>query len=883
MTISYGQTILQQQLTHGRVEDESGFQIVNANDGNYLYVGVTNSFGNGSSDVLLVKMNPEGAIIWEKSYGGPDFDRGYGIVALPNDAFILVGTTNNFGAIDQDFYLVKVDGNGNLIWQKTIGTPFRESMSTNNRPILTSDNGVIIFGMSTGTGGIANDYYVVKIDWNGNVIWTFSYDSGGFDGASSIVETADNGYLVGGTTSGGGQNETYIKIDSSGARQWVRQFQGGTPVQAITAFDGTILISGRSFTSDVFLRKMDQNGNSLWYKTYGGPLGEWNYQVLEMPDKGLLLANETVSFGAGGSDAYLVRTDAEGNELWSTTYGGMSNDWLHYFVLKSDKELIGVGRTTSFGHTNGRIDVYILRLAEIEANSTIQGVAYIDVNANCLYDHGLDNPVPGRMMKADPGGYYTFTDDNGEYRFRLDPGIYEVSKAASDAWPVPNCGLNPLTILSNVGVNSNNNFPLMAHHDSCRLAPVLTSFPIPTDTCQGDGVYQSPCPNHYFRYCFDVVNLAGAFAANNQATMSITLPTGMSFFSIDSENPSNCLTTNANQGDTGTIVWELDHALPGGDSCEVCFLVFVDSGYISHSPLSYTLQTICDGDTTDSLGIWTDGSQCACDPNDMIVMPQGCGADGSIAKESSLNYMVRFENVGDGPAHYIAVKDTLDTDLELTSVQFLQSSHTMSHFQINPGRELVFSFSNIELQSHEKGYLIFSAKLKPGLVDGTTITNEARVFFDRMPPVTTNQVLNTARENPQPIASFTLSHSLTNPEYVYDFTYHGTPDNQLSYHWEFGPTATPATSTLMNPSGITFSSAGPHTVSLSVERLGCESTSTTNFLAENFKNGNSVLICHNGHEKNVNINALPAHLDHGDNVGPCGQNFKVGRLLQERR
>ena len=152
---------------------------------------------------------------------------------------------------------------------------------------------------------------------------------------------------------------------------------------------------------------------------------------------------------------------------------------------------------------------------------------------------------------------------------------------------------------------------------------------------------------------------------------------------------------------------------------------------------------------------------------------------------------------------------------------------------------------------------------------GTTITNQAGIYFDFNEVVLTNTTLNKLRDNPEPIADFEAKHSCTNTDLVYDFTYTGGTSDNATFFWEFGTGASPQTSTQQNPTGVLFSTTGTKQVTLTVTRFGCTSTITINVEVMSVISGNKITVCHNGHLISINENALQTHLNHGDCIGSC--------------
>ncbi len=225
--------------------------------------------------------NPMSATYFAKTYGGTDYDWASSVQQTSDGGYIVAGHTSSFGGI----FLIKTDANGNIQWAKTYGgTDWDEAYSVQQ----TSDGGYIVAGRtwSFGAGGV--DIFLIKTDANGNVIWAKTYGGTDEDGASSVQQTSDGGYIVAGYTA------------SFGA-----------------GYD------------DIFLIKTDANGNVQWAKTYGGIIVDRAYSVQQTSDGGYIVAVWTNSFGAGGYDAFLVKTDASGNIQWAKTYGGTGDDWAY--------------------------------------------------------------------------------------------------------------------------------------------------------------------------------------------------------------------------------------------------------------------------------------------------------------------------------------------------------------------------------------------------------------------------------------------------------------------------------------------------------------------------------------------------------------------------
>ena len=251
------------------VDDARFFQ--QTSDGGYIVAGYTNSFGAGELDIFLIKTDAKGNVQWAKTYGGIDSDDASFVQQTSDGGYIVAGETNSFGAGERDIFLIKTDAKGNIQWAKTYGGTDDDFASSVQQ---TSDGGYIVAGYTTSFGTGEGDIFLIKTDAKGNIKWAKTYGGRGSEGASSVRQTADGGYIVVGNT------------NSFGAGKW-----------------------------DIFLIKTDAKGNIQWAKTYGETdnLDRGIPSVQQTSDGGYILAGTTISFGAGGANIFLIKTNARGN------------------------------------------------------------------------------------------------------------------------------------------------------------------------------------------------------------------------------------------------------------------------------------------------------------------------------------------------------------------------------------------------------------------------------------------------------------------------------------------------------------------------------------------------------------------------------------------
>jgi hypothetical protein len=258
-------------------------------------------------------------------------------------------------------------------WQKTFGdSSYDKGYSVQQ----TADGGYIIAGdtSSFGAGLFFFDVYLIKTDQNGDLQWQKTLGGSDFDCGWSVEQTADGGYIIAGGTKSFGDpaGDAYlVKTDPNGNSQWQKAFGGSDYDHGWSAqqtADGGYIIAGvtESFGAgrrDAYLIKTDPNGNSQWEKTFGGSDWDWAYSVQQTSDDGYIITGETYSFGAGQNDVYLIKTDPNGDSQWEKTFGGISFEKGRSVQQTVDGGYIIAGETYSF--SVGTYDVYLIKLGTL--------------------------------------------------------------------------------------------------------------------------------------------------------------------------------------------------------------------------------------------------------------------------------------------------------------------------------------------------------------------------------------------------------------------------------------------------------------------------------------------------------------------------------------
>ncbi len=319
--------------TYGGTKDDSFESIVQSSDGGYALAGQTYSFGAGNRDMYLVKTDSTGDLQWSKTFGGVGDEFASSIVKNSDGGYTLAGFTNSYGVGatiyglgEGDMYLVRTDSNGNLLWNKTFGGRNPEYAYA---LILTNDGGYLIAGQ-TFSFGIGGDIYLVKTDSNGNLQWSKNYGEGALECAYSVIATSDGGYAVAGYRDlPQNRVDYFIKINSNGNLQWSKIYTGIGSVTGKdiiqTSDNGYALTGTVAVSDDLYLVKTDSSGDLQWSRSYGGA-GSCGNSILVSNDGAIVITGYVSAGGKGERDVYLLKINLNGDLQWSKVFGAAQTE-----------------------------------------------------------------------------------------------------------------------------------------------------------------------------------------------------------------------------------------------------------------------------------------------------------------------------------------------------------------------------------------------------------------------------------------------------------------------------------------------------------------------------------------------------------------------------
>ena len=375
----------------GKYGNESIKLISQTFDKGYIILGTTSPFGSNITDIYLLKTDKNCDPMWTKTYGGVYDDFGNSIVQTSDSSYIISGRIWLRGWDGDDMLLLKVNSNGDIEWSKKYGEIKRNESALSI--VDAYDGNYVILADSGSVSNLGHfDAHFIEINGNGDIIREKNISTTNINDVefgAMMQRTEDQGYIITGSIWREEKKENSYdiwleKIAAEGDVIWYKTFGSigqdeGRGVQQ-TSDEGYIVvgciaqkiplkpirgdgwITYKGSQTDIYLIKTDSNGDTLWSKTYGGDEDENAYSVQETSDGGYIVGGYTESFSVGGKDIYIIKTDAFGNRLWSMTYGGLGDDRCLSITEAWDGGYIAGCNSNSFGR--GDTDIYLIRIVK---------------------------------------------------------------------------------------------------------------------------------------------------------------------------------------------------------------------------------------------------------------------------------------------------------------------------------------------------------------------------------------------------------------------------------------------------------------------------------------------------------------------------------------
>ena len=406
--------------TFGGSGEDTAQSIIQTSDGGYAILGHSNSVDGDLEgkalpvhDYWLLKLDAEGNLQWSKTYGGSKDDRGQSVIQTTDGGYALVGYamsddgdgSNNEGFHDN--WIVRLDASGNILWEHSFGFSGHDHSYD---VVQTKDGGFFFAGFldvtqSNGEGNFGKGSYLTrhgvgefwgtKLDADGNLEWRRYFGGTNNDRAHSVVQADDGGYVLAGfsesddfdvSNTKGSYDFWVVKVDGKGTLLWEKSF-GGTGIEIsygiVKTQDGGYAITGNTFStdtdvsknngeSDVWLIKIDDNGNLLWESTFGGTGFDAAHGLDVTSNGGFVIAGNSKSLDGdatanfGENDLWIIKADVNGNLVYQQSFGGSGLDFGFDVVSTDDGSVVLVGEMASDDFldidSKGMTDVVVIKM-----------------------------------------------------------------------------------------------------------------------------------------------------------------------------------------------------------------------------------------------------------------------------------------------------------------------------------------------------------------------------------------------------------------------------------------------------------------------------------------------------------------------------------------
>lgn len=370
--------------------------------------------------------------LWTHKYGGDSTEIAGSVLQTDDGGFVICGNTHSYGQGTPTYdnvYLVKIDENGDTLWTRVYEKPCDYAGYSSQK---TDDGGFIIAG-SVGLSG-NHDGFLIKTDSLGDTLWTRIYPKEADDGFNCVqnVSALDSGFIMTGVCNDtlGGMHDIYlVRTDSLGIVLWSQTFnnavfEGGYSVQQVN--DGGFIIYGWTYgnSADCYLIKTDANGDTIWTRIFGGLSTEYGRCVQQTADGGYIMAGYSASFGPGDYDIYIVKTDSLGDMQWEKNYGGQGDQYCTAIRQTNDGGYICAGTTSDYyGNT---WDAYVVKLTANGDSIWTIVLGLGGSRAESFYD--IQITADGGYIAAGYAFSYGLTD---MYVARISPDTLKILEKAS--------------------------------------------------------------------------------------------------------------------------------------------------------------------------------------------------------------------------------------------------------------------------------------------------------------------------------------------------------------------------------------------------------------------------------------------------------------------
>jgi uncharacterized repeat protein (TIGR01451 family) len=779
---------IQWQKSFGGTGNDKAYSITQTTDGNFVIVGetasndgdVTGGTPGDTSNIWVIKIDRFGEFLWKKVYGGTSHDEARFVTATADGGCILTARTlstnghitGNHGS--WDIWVLKLDQNGNLEWQKCYGGSNTERAGSIRN---TADGGYILIGSTYSNNGdvTANsgneDVWVVKINSTGVIQWQKSIGDGTNNGAGDIQPLSDGNYVITVRSTGAPGNfpneGVYLaRIDATGNILDTKYLgiyinlqtalHSRSNNEVVAAYVQDICVAARQPTSVIIADKLTLDAGS-WTQSkvaqFGNCNGRGDPSLIPshtLSEPGAIAVNGVNTYAIAGAnheywqsdhhgmlpDAFIAQFSIDGNtaNTWKKKIGGMGQDEFAAVLPAGDGELIAIGFSNSFADPNipgnhGGFDFWVVKFGKV---STIKGTVFKDLNSNGLKDSS-EPFISGVLVESEKTGFKkgTLTNSAGLFINELDTGTYTTKAIVNQ---------NYYTL---VPASRQTIFTTYQQTDSFSFA--LQPIPGMKDYKVSMIALNPARPGFPVSYQIDYRNIGTETLVSGQVRLIVD--SGLSF---DFANPA----ASSVSGDT--IRWNVSNLAPG-DKGSIVVHLKVDappSVVIGDTLISEVLiDSAGDQTPANNYAVLRQITRGSYDPNDKQEAHGGFITPAELAAGKPLVYTIRFQNTGTDTAFNVVIRDTLPANTDLNSFEMIDASHPYT-LTIIDGRYAKWTFADILLPDSNvneplsHGYISFRIKAASTVALGDNIKNSASIYFDFNPPVITNTTETVVKPEP---------------------------------------------------------------------------------------------------------------------------------------
>jgi hypothetical protein len=746
---------------HSSQDSVQGRQVLQLSDGGYAIVGlmlrppVANQTLSQNQDLFLMKVGSDGLEKWWKTYGGANSDEGFGLVELNNGELLLAGKTNSFAAPNANIFLVKTNATGDQLWASHFDKGAEEQAFSISP---CADGSFVMTGLLEDNAG--TDGFLFKVDAAGNENLWRRLELNGLETLRSVRQASDGGFVLAGE----------------------RRLSNTAPRQAI-------------------LIKTMHDGTVEWQKEFGGALGDGANAVKLAPNGGFVLAGFTNSFGLGGSDGYLLRTDGLGISLSNFVHGYVNSNlnatcepeffgqYVPNYVIKISGPFTYYGTTDENGYywvpvPEGSYNVHVINpspyweACQDSVDVSLVGVfdtaeVNFSLNSNTICPY-LEVDLSALGMRRCFSNAYTVKYKNLGTEI-ANPTLIEIDfdpYLEIDSSSIPWLSQNGNHYVFDVGlvapfqtgsfqvfftVNCDSTILGQSHCSEARISPSELCLPPDPAWDLSSVRLEAFCQNDSVIFLLSNDGIGDMAQALDLIVIEDVIMGFQGSFQLDS-GADTAFVFPAN-GATWRLEAEQSLGHPGNSqpsiAVEGCGTSPFSTGYVLPFPLNDADRSV-DIDCRENTGSY--------DPNDKHGFPTGYGNDRFIEQNTGIEYLIRFQNTGTDTAFTVVIRDTLSQFLDKHSIEVGGASHPF-RWELYGTGVLKFTFDDIMLpdsnvnEAASHGFVKFRIGQRPNNPIGTKIRNRAGIYFDFNEPIITNRTLHTIGENFILVDSILLSTS----------------------------------------------------------------------------------------------------------------------------